>query len=553
MRGKRYFGTSDASIPKVSLSPGRCAFPRRGTVTDNKLVPAAQYLRMSTEHQQYSIENQSVAIRKYAELNGFEVARTYTDTAKSGVVLAHRTGLQQLLKDVLSGIPGYRAILVYDVSRWGRFQDADEAAHYEFLCKSAGVPVHYCAETFANDGTLPSLIMKALKRTMAGEYSRELGVKVIAGQKRLAHLGFKQGGPPGYGLRRMLVSPERAPKQLLRSGERKSIATDRVILVPGPSQEVQCVRDMFRMLTEENCTVHAIAQELNRREIPYLNGSGWDYQAVYNILTHPKYSGCHVFARTSRKLYTPTVKLPKSEWVVTPGAFDAIVDHETFEAAQAILRSRTINQSNEEILGSLRRLLVAKGRLSLKLIHNSAETPSPATYRNRFGSLRRAYELVQYGHPNQFSNMDTRHRTLALRDELFARILATFPNQISAIRPSGRWRSKLRFDNGPMVSVLIARSIRAWKHTLRWQVDPHPQERKLVTLLARLNEDNSSFLDFHVLPWIDRRTRFRICLKDPCLTPGKRLRDLSLLCEVAAEVNKGASGSSSNRTNRQSM
>jgi hypothetical protein len=57
----------------------------------------------------------------------------------------------------------------YDVSRWGRFQDTDEAAHYEFLCKSAGVPIHYCAEAFANDGTLPSLIMKALKRTMAGE------------------------------------------------------------------------------------------------------------------------------------------------------------------------------------------------------------------------------------------------------------------------------------------------------------------------------------------------------------------------------------------------
>jgi len=89
------------------------------------------------------------------------------------------------LQDVVSGTSSYRAILVYDVSRWGRFQDTDESAHYEFLCKSAGVPVHYCAETFANDGTLPSLIMKALKRTMAGEYSRDLGVRVFAGMKRL--------------------------------------------------------------------------------------------------------------------------------------------------------------------------------------------------------------------------------------------------------------------------------------------------------------------------------------------------------------------------------
>src|SRR5579864_427900 len=181
----------------------------------NLPIPAAQYLRMSTEHQQYSLENQSTAIQKYAESQSFEVVRTYSDTAKSGLVLRRRTGLQQLLQDVVSGNSSYRAILVYDVSRWGRFQDTDESAHYEFLCKSAGVPVHYCAEAFANDGTLPSLIMKALKRTMAGEYSRDLGVKVFAGMKRLTLLGFKAGGVAGYGLRRMLVSAFGVPKQEL--------------------------------------------------------------------------------------------------------------------------------------------------------------------------------------------------------------------------------------------------------------------------------------------------------------------------------------------------
>jgi len=149
------------------------------------------------------------------------------------VILANDRGLQQLLRDVV-GTPLFRAILVYDVSRWGRFQDTDESAHYEFLCKAAGVPVHYCAESFANDGTLSSLLMKTLKRGMAAEYSRELSVKVLAGQKRLACLGYKQGGVPGYGLRRMLVASDGTPKQLLANGERKSIATDRVTLVHGP-------------------------------------------------------------------------------------------------------------------------------------------------------------------------------------------------------------------------------------------------------------------------------------------------------------------------------
>jgi Recombinase len=157
---------------------------------------------------------------------------------------------------------------------------------------------------FSNDGSLPSLTAKALKRTMAGEYSRELGV--LEGQRRLARLGFKQGAMRGYGLRRMLISADGTRKQLLASGERKSIATDRVILVPGPAHEVQVVRNICRMLISEGRTV-GIARELNRRRVPYLEGSLWDYTAVYGILAHPKYAGCHVYGCTSRRLYTPSV------------------------------------------------------------------------------------------------------------------------------------------------------------------------------------------------------------------------------------------------------
>ena len=243
-------------------------------------IPAAQYLRMSTEHQQYSLMNQAAAIERYAETHGITVVRTYSDAAASGLVLKHRPGLRQLLHDVVSGYPGFNAILVYDVSRWGRFQDLDEAAHYEFLCKSAGVPIHYCAEPFANDGTVSSLIIKALKRTMAAEYSRELSVKVLAGQRRLASLGFSQGAFPGYGMRRMLVSADRVPKQLLKRGERKSIASDRVILVPGPPEELRVVRQIYQMLVAEGRGVNQIAHELNRNHVPFVGAAGWDYKAV---------------------------------------------------------------------------------------------------------------------------------------------------------------------------------------------------------------------------------------------------------------------------------
>jgi DNA invertase Pin-like site-specific DNA recombinase len=54
----------------------------------------------------------------------------------------------------------FRRIIVLDVSRWGRFQDADEAAHYEFVCKRAGINVIYCAEEFNNEGTVSDYFAK---------------------------------------------------------------------------------------------------------------------------------------------------------------------------------------------------------------------------------------------------------------------------------------------------------------------------------------------------------------------------------------------------------
>ena len=501
-------------------------------MTEKVLIPTAQYLRMSTEHQQYSLQNQMAAIQQYAQSKGFAVIQTYSDAAKSGVVLRRRAGLRQLLRDVVAGIATYRAILVYDVSRWGRFQDSDEAAHYEFLCKSAGIPVHYCAEPFANDGTMPSLIMKALKRTMAAEYSRELSVKVYEGHKRLAQLGFKQGGIPGFGLRRMLVDANRQPKQLLADGERKSIATDRVILVPGLPDEVQCVRDIYRMLLRERRSVYGIACELNRRGVLYSRGSKWDYLAVLTILTHPKYAGCHVYGRTAQKLYSTSVRLARENWTVKPGAYEPIVDQKTFEKAQRVLEGRTINQSDERLLNSLRALLKKEGRLSLALIHNSHQTASPSTYRKRFGSLREAYRLIGYGSPSDFGSVDVRRRTQALRESLMEQIRAMFPSEVEVVRRGGRWRSTLRMRNDLTVAVQVARSVRTWKAVIRWRIDPVPREARFVTLLVRLNPRNDAFLDFHVFQALGIENRYFMSLKDAWLKGAERLPSLAQFCEA---------------------
>ncbi|WP_347140802.1 recombinase family protein, partial [Paracoccus sp. SSK6] len=185
---------------------------------------------MSTDHQKYSTENQGEAIRHYASARGIEIVKTYADAGKSGLKIEGRDALRQLIDDVQAGRTDFTTVLVYDVSRWGRFQDADESAYYEYICRRAGISVQYCAEQFENDGSPVSTIVKGIKRAMAGEYSRELSTKVFAGQGRLIEKGYRQGGPAGFGLRRMLINEHGAAKSVLERGEHKSIQTDRVIL-----------------------------------------------------------------------------------------------------------------------------------------------------------------------------------------------------------------------------------------------------------------------------------------------------------------------------------
>jgi DNA invertase Pin-like site-specific DNA recombinase len=212
---------------------------------------AAQYVRMSTEHQQYSTENQRDKILEYATQRGIQIVRTYADEGKSGLRLDGRLALQQLIRDVENGTADFQIIIVYDVSRWGRFQDADESAYYEYICRRAGIQVAYCAEQFENDGSPVSTIVKGVKRAMAGEYSRELSAKVFAGQCRLIELGYRQGGPAGYGLRRVLIDQFGVIKSELARGEHKSLQTDRVILMPGPEDEVRVVNQIYRWFIDE--------------------------------------------------------------------------------------------------------------------------------------------------------------------------------------------------------------------------------------------------------------------------------------------------------------
>lgn len=357
---------------------------------------AAQYVRMSTNMQIYSIDNQSEAIALYAARRGLTIVRSYEDAGKSGLGVEGRAALQELMRDVRSGTADFSKILVYDVSRWGRFQDADESAYYEFLCKESGVTVEYCVEQFSNDGSLISTLLKNIKRVMAGEFSRELSAKVYAGHCRSVSNGYYVGSSPGFGLRRFVVDDRGRPRMALSAGDRKALTTDRTILVPGPPEEVKVVHDIYDMFVEKKHSLNAIVRNLNDRNILNSSGRAWKPAAIREILANPKYSGSAVYGRTASKLKSKMVKRPRSEWIVREGAFEPVISRDQFHAAQRQMKENARAYSEFEMLDSLTAVWCKEGKLNACIVGADPCAPSVNTYKEKFGGLVPAYRKIGY-------------------------------------------------------------------------------------------------------------------------------------------------------------
>ncbi|MGV3725073.1 recombinase family protein [Hydrogenophaga sp.] len=463
---------------------------------------AAVYVRMSTEHQQYSTHNQQDKIEAYARSRNIAIVQIYADEGKSGLRIDGRAALQRLISDVENGRANFNVILVYDVSRWGRFQDADESAYYEYICRRAGIQVTYCAEQFENDGSPVSTIVKGVKRAMAGEYSRELSSKVFAGQCRLIEMGYRQGGPAGFGLRRVLIDQSGVSKGTLTRGQHKSLQTDRVILRPGPPEEVEVVDRIYRWFIDDGLQETNIAARLNREGILTDLERPWTRGTVHEVLTNEKYIGDNVFNRTSFKLKKQFVMNTPDMWILKEGAFEAVVDRAIFYTAQGIIRARFRRFTDEELLERLKDLYQQRGLLSGLVINETDGMPSSSVYAHRFGSLIRAYQLIGFQPERDYKYLEINRLLRTLHPDILNSTVAN----IEAMNGRVRWDEKtdlLHVNNEFTASIVLARcqllerGRRFWKVRLDTSLNPD------ISVVVRLSPGNEDALDYYLLPRLD--------------------------------------------------
>jgi len=500
------------------------------------LARAAEYVRMSTEHQKYSTENQAEAIRQYAAQRGLKIVRTYADAGKSGLRLEGRDALKRLIHDVQNGTADFTTILVYDISRWGRFQDADEGGYYEYICKRAGISVQYCAEQFENDGSPVSTIVKGVKRAMAGEYSRELSVKVFSGQCRLIELGFRQGGPPGYGLRRSLIDQSGAAKGELSRGEQKSLQTDRVVLVPGPDHEVATVRSIYRSFVQDGKLESEIASILNERAILTDLRRQWTRGTVHQVLINEKYIGNNVWNRGSFKLKKKRVRNSPDMWIRADGVFEPLVDRSLFEAARAIIVERSKKLTNEEMLAALHRLLEKRGFLSGLIIDEDEDLASSSAYQNRFGSLLRAYQLVGFSPDRDYRYIEINRSLRRMYPTVVADTIAGIEDAGGSVvqDPS----TDLLTINGEFTaSIVVVRCLTTPAGSLRWQIRFDVGLWPDITVAVRMDQPNHAPLNYYLLPRIDMTVpRIRLAEDNGVSLDSYRFDSLEVLYGLSART-----------------
>lgn len=352
----------------------------------------AIYTRRSTneELQHDSLRVQEAVLRGYAERHRFSVVRVYSDSA-SGVTTNKRDAFKQLVADIIDGAD-FELILVRDISRFGRFQDADEGGYWETLFRLHGVSVLYCEEPFEHE-TAPSMkaLTKSLKRVMAAEYSRERSRVVTYSQARVVRLGMMHGGPPPYAMRRILVSSDGEFIADLKKGDWKALSNHRVKLVPAGQAEVSVVRRIFSDYAA-GLTLKQIASSLNKRKVPSPQlGKRWYENIVAYILDNVRYNGASHYRPTSKRFTGAAAS--SQEAVLTKDAYPKIIDDDLWAKVQARRNEQTRRVSNDVMADQLRSGLSTQGFVSRRMI--PLDGICWETYKNRFGTiqagLRQAY------------------------------------------------------------------------------------------------------------------------------------------------------------------
>ncbi|MES3032004.1 MAG: recombinase family protein [Patescibacteria group bacterium] len=298
---------------------------------------AVAYYRHSAEDkQENSVLIQREHAQKFAIKHNIEIIHEEADEGVSGLI-ANRPGFKRLFNDWVYNLqaPHIDYVLFYDISRWGRFQDQNEGAHYAFMCKKHGKILVNVSRGFPQEGQqLTTSLIDSIDRFMAAEYSRVLSEKVWYGAMKVSRDGYSAGGTAPYGMARLLLDENKNPIGVLKKGQHKLISNQRVTFTPLNDQTTETIREIFNLLVNDWHSPNGIAEILNEKGILSANGGKWNRGKIVRILTNEAYAGTKIYNKTWGRLKQGKKHNPRADWAIAPDAFPATISKDIFYKAQ---------------------------------------------------------------------------------------------------------------------------------------------------------------------------------------------------------------------------
>ncbi len=283
---------------------------------------AALYLRVSTARQaehDVSIPDQKRQGEAYCESRGLQLVETFIEPGASATN-DRRPEFQRMIEAGTSKPAPFDVVVVHSFSRF--FRDHFELEFYVRKLAKNGVKLVSITQEMGDD---PMHVMMRQIMALFDEYqSKENAKHVMRALKENARQGFWNGSLPPIGYR--TVAAEQRGAKVKKKLEIDPLHADTVRLI-------------YRLALEGDGTtgqmgVKNIVSYLNSRRIFTRDGGRWGIGQVHRILTRRTYMGEHEFNKRSK---TKELK-PKTEVVVVP--VPPIIDHETFDAVQKLLKAR---------------------------------------------------------------------------------------------------------------------------------------------------------------------------------------------------------------------
>ncbi|MEW8979937.1 MAG: recombinase family protein [Symbiobacterium sp.] len=297
----------------------------RRSSPSGELRRAAAYIRVSTGMQAEegeSLSAQQARLHAWAKENGYVIVREYVDAGESART-ADRPQFVRMLQDAKAQPRPFDAVLVW---KWDRFaRNMEDASMYKALFRRRlGVELISITQP-TPEGAVGQLLERMLD--LIAEFQSALTAEnVYSTMAYLAEQGRWLGKRPfGYDLQdgRLVVKPD----------------------------EAEAVAWAFGMVARRERSVYAIAESFGMGSLfpATLNrGYRWSPTAVRKMLQNEVYLGRTVWNRRFTEIDNlggTSTKVRgfrnQDEWITVENAHPAIIDKETFEAVQRVLREQS--------------------------------------------------------------------------------------------------------------------------------------------------------------------------------------------------------------------